>query len=568
MVAALSAISAFAYEPRINDINISVTLDSLGRAYIEEVWDVVVAKGTEWYLVRDNLRDIRIGDLEVSDETGAKYIDEGSWDVDRTLSQKAGRCGLHRISGGYEICWGVGSYGPHVFTVRYSMTNVVKSLNDYDMLHMQFVTPGLSAAPAHVRLLLKAPVSLSPENSRIWGFGYNGSDIFTKDGRVLAESGEPFVYESSMILLVRFDKGIFHSGSILDENFEDHLQLAMEGSFFSDGGDDEEDPYSNGIAVFFTVLVMYLVFRKPLKSLLRDLGIIKYPEKKRLRSIFGVSRLPKKVEWNRDLPFGGGLYETYYVASHINGYDDRKFTIIPAIMLRMVEEGILTLRQDVEGKKEFVINEAASTDRLSGNEKELLELLKMAAGKDKVLQEKEFKRWASGHTKDVNTWVDSMRNDVQKRLEDGDYSQEGHGYEDMVFRPKGRAAAMQSLQFCQYLKDFTIINERSTPEVSLWGKYLIIAALFGMADKVAREMKNLSPGTNIGSFSVPVSEVGDLVVFTDVFRDSARRAYVSYNNVSSSSGSFGGGSSGGFGGGSSFGGGGGFSGGGFGGGSR
>ena len=568
IVAALSAISSFAYEPRINDIDISVRLDTLGTAHIEEVWDVVVASGTEWYLVRENLGDIRIGGLSVSDESGAVYFNEGSWDIDRSLSAKAGKCGLHKTDKGYEICWGVGSYGPHTFTVRYYMTNAVKSLNDYDMLHMQFVTPGLSADPAHVRLVLEAPVKLSSDNARIWGFGYNGKDVFTDDGSVLAESTEPFVKRSSLILLIRFDKGVFNSQSIVDEDFDDHLQLALEGSYFADAGkEEEEDPTSHGIAVFFTCLVMYLLFRKPLKGMLRDFGLIKNPEKDGVKKVFGVDKLPKNFEWSRDLPFGGGISETYYVASHVDGYDDRKFTIIPAMMLHMVEEGVLTLRQDVNGKKELVINNMDRSGRLSEIERELLDMLKQAAGKDKVLQEREFKSWANHNRKDVDTWVTSMRSEVQEQLNGGGYAEAGYDYDSMRFTSKGQAAAMQALQFRQYLKDFTIINERHTPEVALWGKYLMVTALFGMADKVAKEMKNLAPGANIGSLSVPVSDIGDLVIIADVFRDSARRAYASYNAVSSS-GDYGGGSSGGFGGGSSFGGGGGFSGGGFGGGSR
>ena len=47
IVAALSAISAFGYEPEIRDIDIKVSLDTLGTAHIVEVWDVVVASGKE-----------------------------------------------------------------------------------------------------------------------------------------------------------------------------------------------------------------------------------------------------------------------------------------------------------------------------------------------------------------------------------------------------------------------------------------------------------------------------------------------------------------------------------------
>ena len=107
--ALFAAFPLLAYEPEIKDISIRVTLSEDGSARIEECWDVVVAKGTEWYLVRENLGDIEIRDLAVKDEKGNSFFNEGSWDVDRSISQKARRCGLHKTSGGYEICWGVES---------------------------------------------------------------------------------------------------------------------------------------------------------------------------------------------------------------------------------------------------------------------------------------------------------------------------------------------------------------------------------------------------------------------------------------------------------------------------
>ena len=81
----MSAICLYAYEPSIKDIDIRVTLSADGTAHIVEVWDVVVAKGTEWYLVRSNLGDIKIQNLAVHDESGTEYTNIGSWEVDRSL---------------------------------------------------------------------------------------------------------------------------------------------------------------------------------------------------------------------------------------------------------------------------------------------------------------------------------------------------------------------------------------------------------------------------------------------------------------------------------------------------
>lgn len=570
-MAALSAISAFGYEPEIRDIGIEVSLDARGTAHITEVWDVTVASGTEWYLVRENLGDIQIRNLAVRDENGAAYINEGDWDVDRNIAQKAGRCGLHKTCGGYEICWGVGSYGPHIFTVSYDMTNAVKSLNDYDMLHMQFVSDELSSHPGHVRLRLTAPVSLGEENSRIWGFGYKGTTAWDAGGGVVAESEEAFSYDSSLILLIRFDKGIFDSESVQERDFQEVLDRALEGSHF----DDDEEPETwyevlLGFVLFCGFFWLFCIY--PIKKFLQIIGVAKgSPVRKRVKEIFGVRRIPRNVGWSRDLPFKGGMLETYYVASHIDGYDDGKFTIIPAMMLHMMYEGVIIMGQDSNGKKQFSFHGGASLEGLSKPEKELLNMVKKAAGSDNILQEKEFKSWASNHPSQVKTWVSSLRDEVKQQLRAGGYTEGSSptSYESLEFSMAGKSAAMQAIGFRQFLKDFTIINERYSPEVVLWGKYLMIASLFGLADKVAKEMKHLAPNAFAGINSMPVSELGGVLAFTDSFRSAARSAY-RYSSYSSGGGYSGGGgrSSGGYGGHSSYSGGGGFSGGGHGGGSR
>ena len=131
LIAALAFANAvFAVDWDIHDINVNVRLYRDGSAMVSEVWNLTAGEGTEVYVPRTNLGDIEITDFSVTDETGLMYTFENRWDTDRSLARKAGRCGFNRISGGVELCWGLGSYGTHEYNIRYRMSNAVKSLND------------------------------------------------------------------------------------------------------------------------------------------------------------------------------------------------------------------------------------------------------------------------------------------------------------------------------------------------------------------------------------------------------------------------------------------------------
>ena len=53
--------------------------------------------------------------------------------------------------------------------------------------------------------------------------------------------------------------------------------------------------------------------------------------------------------------------------------------------------------------------------------------------------------------------------------------------------------ARKVLGLKQFLKDFTLANERHANEVALWKDYLVYAELFGIAKQVRRDMQRLNP---------------------------------------------------------------------------
>lgn len=526
------------------DVDISVALSDDGSALVREVWDLDISTGTEWYLVRSNLGDIRIKDLTVTDETGLAFENEGEWDVNRSMAQKAGRCGIVHKNDGCEICWGLGSYGHHVYTVSYTMTNAVKSMNDYDALHMQFVSPGIRPRIYHARVTVSADGQvLNDENTGIWAFGYEGTVDFM-EGSIVAETDGPFITDDySMIVLARFNKGLFHSPSRIDSDFQDKLDTAFNGSSYEEYLKEQKAARAGEIILavlaFLTIGLSVLAAKLAVRS--------------RNKRMFGVTSL-KDIGYERDLPFDGNLLETRYVLGKCNKITSES-AIASAMILRMIKNGQLALTYDDKGKTLISFAENASLDSLSGPEKELYAMMQEASGSDLILQNREFSRWSARHTSRVSAWVDSLSVAGRSKMIEDNYL-EGRTYTD-----EGQKHARRTIGFKNFLKDFTILEERKSTEVALWHDYIVMAALFGIADKVAKELKDIDPKAFEEYVGLPYPVMRNVIYSTDNMGSAITAAKVRQQQQTARS-------VGGHGGFSSFGGGGGFSGGGFGGGAR
>ena len=103
---------------QIRDIQTTVHLFKNGNALVVQKWDMTTVEGTEWYIPVDNLGKSYIRDFQVF-ENNEEFANDGrSWNSDRSMSAKAHRCGIIEKRGGnIELCFGLGSYGDHVYTL-------------------------------------------------------------------------------------------------------------------------------------------------------------------------------------------------------------------------------------------------------------------------------------------------------------------------------------------------------------------------------------------------------------------------------------------------------------------
>ena len=545
LISVLVASGAFAASPAIRDIDISLDLREDGSVLVTEVWDVTVTEGTEWYLVRDNLGEIRIRDFSVRDESGLEFTNVGEWDVHRSLREKTGKCGIVSKRNGCELCWGVGSYGDHVFTVTYTMTGVIDGYTDADALHLQLVSPGLSSKPGHVKVTARSDTPFSTINTRLWGFGFEGTAEF-QDGSLVMESSKPVGRDQSVILLLRFNKGLFKPSSESDESFEQVLERVMDGASYEDDP-EEESFWDNLVTILFSIISLFGWFVLPFIAVFGS-------KRRNQKKVLGCKL--SDVGWCRDIPFKGNILEADYVLGQL-GEDKQKNTVAGAMILRMIKNGNLTVSKDAKDRIEISFNDAKGQEGLYQSEKDLYNMLKEASGADVILQDKEFSRWSAKHTSRVNKWVSQVKAEGSAQLKADGYLRAEK------FTESGQAEARNVVGFKKFLDDFTIIGERASQEVALWHEYLIFASLYGIAEKVAKELKDINPQAFEQMMVYDYPTMNEVVRMTRSMGNSitnARAQHLSSGSFSPSRGGFGG-----F---TSIGGGGGFHGGGFGGGSR
>ncbi len=466
VAAILAAVFAFADDNKVYDLSINYLLQKDGSAVVTEIWDIDVAEGTEWYLVRNNMRDIEVRDFTVHDEKWSRYIFEPSWDIDKDLEEKAGRCGIHETDEGLELCWGLGSYGRHLYTVEYTLTNAVRSLDDYDMFHFQTVNKKLSTAPEKVRTVVEvADIQLDTTQALLWGFGYVGRADFV-DGKAVFEASEPFVSESSMICLLRFNKGIFESGSVLEKSFEEHLAVALENS-----GYIEEELNGWLIAGCIAGTLLLIIW-----------GVVAIVRATR-RRVLGMNY--DEVEESKDIPFGGNLFVANKVLAEIMDSGEGA-SVAAALIIRMIYNDILRVKKLDEENVEISFNPDFKGE-LDGPAKVLYNMMKSASGDDGVLQEDEFEEWASEHQTRIQKWAESIDKAGKKYIDDKGYKLDGR------YNAEFQEEARKVLGLKKYLEKFSELKSADLTDAEKLKEYLVYAALFEVAEDIVERIHAVNP---------------------------------------------------------------------------
>ena len=545
-LAAVLCYSAAAESIRtIRDVDTRVELYPDGSAWVTQVWDAEAGRdGTEFYIPVGNLGPMTISDLQVS-ENGVAYESLGEkWDVDKSRSYKTGKCGIVVKGNGVELCWGLGEKGNHRWTVRYFLTGLVQAYDDADGFNYMFVNRGMNPAPDHARVTI-VPAFDGPQwtydNTRVWAFGFYG-DINVKEGSVVAETSESMDSACALITLVRFEKGVFQPAVVKGGSFQNLLEGALDGSSY---GEEDDDTWA---------LVMFALAFLGCLGILAWIAIASALGYKWKKSFFGKKKI---TEWYRDVPLGGNLFAAHYALAKGKRFEVSApaNNLIGALFLRWIMNGQVSVQPDPKSDKRVNLSFVAENVSDDDVEESLYQMARSASGSNLLLEKGEFEKWSTANYKKMTAWPD-------RALARGKtwFREKGYLVKDTTCSTAGQTEACHLVEFKNYLKNFTLSDQRAATEVRLWKEYLVYAQLFGIADKVAEQFKKLYPA----QFEEVARNTGiDPTTLYYTMRWTNSMSTKAFTNAVTKAGSING-----TGGHASFGGGGGFSGGGFGGGGR
>lgn len=529
----------------IYNIDMNIYLNQDGSANISEVWDVNGSNKTEWYKALNGLDDSRLSNFKVyMDE---KQLTQKNWDVSESLSQKKGYYGINYTSDGLELCWGKYDYKSHKFRIEYKISDFIVNVNDAQVLYWTLISNLNDVDFDNFSVTVSSFYSF-PDTLEVWGTGYKGY-AYVSDGQIKM-SNESDMDGSYAVLLAKFPKNTFTTTRMFGafDTFDEVLEAFKEGSF----------EYNYKINNFFDTFIEFIPFLVILFPII--FGI-----KASLQKKYGYKD-NKKIDKNntnmfRDIPCNKDIYYAQTLIE-LNDFSFHKDTnIFGAIILKWVKEDKIKFIKDTSG----IFNKETTKLDLTLNpsfqnpvEKKLFDVM-FEASKDGILESNELTKWCRNHySKYFSIFSDMTKSTIDNFKMSGDIRKRVNKKEckakfvmsDKIYEESSKVFGLK-----MFLDEFSSMKDKEVMEVKVWDEYLMFAYLFGIADKVAKQLKKLYP-----EVVTQMEQSGydyNMIFFVNDFSRSCYTAASSARSAAQSYSSGGGGFSSGGGGGGSFGGGGG-----------
>ena len=466
----MSATSVFS-RPSLNNLDIKVVLSKNGDARITETREMYIDdEGTECYIGLANMGESQVKDLTVSDETGTRFINV-DWDVDETRDWKTYKCGIVTTNRGYEVCWGLGEEGERTYITSYTITGLVRGYPDADAIRHVFLDTSVSPKPDHAKITIMTAdttIVINPDSCGIWGFRFEGN-LWFENGTIMAETTQPMSSEAGLFIMVQFPKGMFEPTIWENDTFENKKGEAFEGSDYASSDDDED-------MTWFEWVIFFLIYG--VSALAAVCGFVWH-----IYTVWRARRRANKdLMWYRDIPLNGNLQEANNILNAYKYMHTDYNNLMSACILKLIQLGAITIetRRNMKGEMEpnFVIHQLKDLDNQPVLMRKIFKIFKQAAGSDTVLEAKELKQYMKSTCNQSIT--DSFINTLHTKTSISKYKDR----EDEV---------RQLFGLRKFLKEFTLLDERGVDEVKLWKDYMVYATLFGIADRVIKEMKKVNP---------------------------------------------------------------------------
>lgn len=534
----------------INNIDMDIYVDNNGTAHVTEKWTVKAKNNTEFYKQYKNLNESSITNYKVN--MNGKNFELVDWNINASFEEKAYKYGYNYIYDGVELCFGISNYGNNNYTLSYDITNFIYNTSDnYQLAYWNLIQPS-SDMIDNVNIKIHSDFKYS-DTLDVWGYGKYGAPCYVYDGVIEMTSEGAIGSSEYMTILVKFPANSFSTSTTVNNDFNYYLNMANEGTTpYKHKNNNrilsaiaEALPIVLGIGIPLIVIILRSMLHKKKKYGYKNNKIIDKAN----------TPLFREIPCNKDM-----YYANCLVSLNDKLYKEYQETnIFGAIILKWVKENKVTFKVDPKG----IFNKDSGTMDLTLNptfddplEKELFDIM-YSASKDGILEPKELENWCDNHyTKFFDLFKRINKREIEKLKANNHIYIRTNSNECKYKNVMDDTIYEDSIQLYglkKYFDEFTKIDTKEVIEVHLWDEYLIFAYIFGIANRVAKQLKDLYPEVlNDPNVNFDYST---LMYIDHISYNSVHAASVAMSRAESYSSGGGGFSSGG-GGGGSFGGGG------------
>ena len=496
-------------ENSLSDMTIEINLQEDGSGIVTEHRKMTMDEGTELYIVLDDLQDSKLLDFSV-----AGFQEKEPWDGDASLKEKANQYGTVRTDDGLELIWGIGEYGENDYDVSYTLSNLVRKLEDGQALLWNFDT--FSDIPAkNLTVKVTGFEPFTKETVRLWGFGFEG-DIQLEGETVVWRANEEVNDSNDVTVLLQFPQGQFNAQAKVDMTLKEQLDKAMDGSAYND--DDSSDTVLIVIASLLAVVggattIFGIAYYRKIKKVKKEAG--------QMRS--GTQRIKdnKKVLL-KEIPYKGedfaglayllqeihkGYFEDYFSAHLLKWSADERMIIHTTENKSFFGNNYDTEIEIFNFKEErakYPQSFAHYIEQLKVDPKETYEtglwlMLLDASDSNGFIKDKEMKKWAKKHAKKVEKFADYLIDYSKKYLEKEnlisfkEFKVWGTKQEVASASSEGDALFDHLVQFDNYLEETKLEYFTGNDNPITFRELLFWNTLYFRSEEITEEFKELIP---------------------------------------------------------------------------
>ena len=593
---------------RLRNLDYDVQLNSDGTADVVETWRISIEDTNTLFKTFevDSSKYSEITDVKVSEVTSSGEKDFTQVNQYQYHLNKDTYYGLI-YNGKFEIAWGANAKNTtRTYKISYKIIDAIKNYNDCSEFYWQFISTDSEIPADLVKGTIKLPVAVAnKEDLKVWAHGPLNGNIQIVSNDTVEFEVQDFDENTMLEARVVTPTNVFYSNQNVNNQVKLNSILEQEQKWADEANAKREELakqeqqrktlFTIGMIItnIIGVVVTIIVIKKIIKyhKILKETPIVK-PE--------------QEFEYYRDIPNesatpaqAGFLY--YFKNSGLQ-YNMSK--IISATMLDLCMKKYIEFEVIPDKKEQIkVIIKNEDITKLSEDEKMVYELLQKIPKKDTdSFTMKEFERYASSHSSSIlNSFNKIEKIAKETAKQEGNYDEElikkqnswssqGVVYAFLAvisifimqlliipsiiaavycFKLSSRYNRLTQKGFNEkamwvglkkYMEDFSMIKDKTVPELILWEKYLVYATAFGIADKVLKQLKVVYPQITDTDYMMSHGYTYMYLMYSHNFNTTFitslnRSVSTSYNNMTNYSSGVGGG--GGFSGGGGFGGGGG-----------